>query len=117
VNVKSDVLRNNLRDHHSHIRHSATSGRIQERVFVERQIMNNVAKFQILIHRPVCETLLRAPDKLVRTNRLRAETLCHDLLVQRSIAHLWVSAALLPVQLQQLIACLPGEASLRTGAE
>jgi len=65
----------------SHIRHRAPSGRIQECVLVEDQIMNDMAKLELSIHGPVCETLLGAPDKLVRADRLRAETMRHDVLV------------------------------------
>jgi len=52
--------------------------------------MHNVVKFQLPVPGPACETFLSASHKLVRTDRLRAETLRHDLLVQRSTAYLRV---------------------------
>jgi hypothetical protein len=94
------ILWNHPRDHRAQIRLGALSDRTQECVFVKDQIVNDVTKLQRTLHRPICETLLRAPDELARTKRLRAETLRNNVLVQSAFVHLRVLAALLRVQFQ-----------------
>src|SRR6516164_2249676 len=97
---ESDVVGDHPRDNDAHVSFGAFSGSTLARVFVEDQVMNDIAKLQLAVGRPVRETLFCAPDNLGSTTSLRTEVPCHDALIERSRVQLWTSAALLPVQLQ-----------------